>query len=121
MPSKPLIPIPDFEKRIIDSADVEQLKSTTLQADPVTGLSTEPVKKTYADIVKSFNVTEPSEIYTPTEADIERFKRFNPSICFRDNTFSEVHPDEKEMGELPDPSSLFHNLNSVNQSIVRNQ
>lgn len=114
MPSKrsiPLIPIPDFEKRLVDDVDVKQLKSTTLEADPLTGLSTNTVKVTYADIVKRFNIAEPSEIYTPSAEDIERFKRINPSVCFRDNTFSEFNPDEKELEELPEPSSLFHKLN----------
>jgi hypothetical protein len=105
----PSIPIPDFEKRLVDSKELEEIKSRTLSADPHTGESTEPVKQTYADIVKRFGVTEPSEVYTPTEEDIARFKRINPNVSFVNNVMAEINPDEKELDVLPHPSTLFHN------------
>jgi hypothetical protein len=78
----PAIPVPDFEKRLIDSDELQHIKSRTLQADPETGISVEPVKMTYADIVKKFGITEPSEVYTPSEEDIARFKKMNPNVSF---------------------------------------
>jgi hypothetical protein len=105
----PSIPIPDFEKRLVDSKELEEIKSRTLYADPLTGESTEPVKQTYADIVKRFGIHEPSEVYTPTEEDIARFKKINPNVSFTNNVFAELNPDEKELDVLPHPSTLFHN------------
>ena len=105
----PSIPVPDFEKRLVDSEELKQIKSRTLQADPETGLSVEPVKMTYADIVKRFGITEPSEIYTPSEEDIARFKKINPRISFINNVICEHNPDEKEFDVLPHPCTLFHN------------
>ena len=105
----PSIPVPDFEKRLLDVDEIKELKSRTLNADPMTGLSTGSVKKTYADIVKRFNVDQPSEIYTPTEEDIARFKKINPFVSFVDNGIKEENPDEKELNELPHPCTLFHN------------
>jgi hypothetical protein len=105
----PAIPIPDFEKRLVDSKEFQDIKSRTLEADPETGLSIETVKMTYADIVKRFGVTEPSEVYTPSEEDLIKFKKINPSISFVNNSFVEVNPDEKELYELPHPVTLFHN------------
>ena len=105
----PAIPVPDFEKRLVDSKDLEHIKSRTLQADPETGLSVEPVKMTYADIVKRFGITEPSEVYTPSEEDIARFKKINPSVSFINNSIVEVNPDEKEQDLLPHPCDLFQN------------
>jgi hypothetical protein len=105
----PLIPIPDFEKRLVGESELEEIKSRTLTADPLTGESTEPVKRTYADIVKRFQITEPSEIYTPSEDDIDRFRRVNPSVHFVNNTVCESNPDEKEFISMPHPSTLFHN------------
>jgi hypothetical protein len=105
----PAIPIPDFEKRLVDSKELEEIKSRTLYADPLTGESTEPVKQTYADIVKKFGISEPSETYTVTEEDIARFKKLNPNVSFVNNVFVETNPDEKELDVLPHPSTLFHN------------
>lgn len=105
----PAIPIPDFEKRLVDSEEIKTLKSRTLAADPLTGMSTGPVKMTYSDIVKGFGITEPSEVYTPTEEDIARFKKINPSVSFINNVLVEQNPDEKELDCLPHPCSLFHN------------
>ena len=105
----PRIPIPDFEKRLVDLNELEDIKSRTLQADPATGFSTEPVKRTYADIVKRFGITEPSEIYTPSDEDIVRFKKMNPTVTFINNTLVELNPEEKELYELPHPVTLFHN------------
>jgi hypothetical protein len=103
------IPIPDFEKRLVDSRELEELRSRTLEADPLTGKSVVPVKQTYADIAKRFNINEPSEVYKPTEDDIERFRRINPSVFLRNNVICEQNPDEKELECLPHPCTLFHN------------
>ena len=105
----PFIPVPDFEKRLLDENEIEELKSRTLQADPRTGLSTGSVKITYADVVKKFGITAPSEIYTPTEEDIARFIKINPAVSFVNNIISEQNPDEKELELLPHPCTLFHN------------
>jgi hypothetical protein len=105
----PAIPVPDFEKRLVDSDELKQIKSRTLQADPETGLSVEPVKMTYADIVKRFGISTPCEVYSPSDEDIARFKKINPSVSFINNTIVEVNPDEKELDLLPHPCTLFHN------------
>jgi hypothetical protein len=105
----PSIPIPDFEKRLVDSDEIKALKSRTLPADPSTGMSAGPVKMTYSDIVKRFGITEPSEVYTPTEEDIARFKKINPAVSFVNNSIVETNPDDKELTELPHPCTLFHN------------
>lgn len=105
----PFIPVPDFEKRLVNIDEVESLKSRTLQADPITGLSSSTVKHTYADIVKKFNVNAPAEVYTPTEEDIARFLKMNPAASFVNNVIREDNPDEKELDLLPHPCTLFHN------------
>jgi hypothetical protein len=105
----PSIPVPDFEKRLVDSDEIKALKSRTLEADPFTGMSTRPVKMTYSDIVKGFGITEPSEVYTPTAEDIARFKKINPAVSFINNVIVEENPDEKEFDLLPHPCTLFHN------------
>ena len=105
----PSIPIPDFEKRLVDAKELEEIKSRTLEADPLTGQSVVSVKQTYADIVKRFGISEPSETYKPTEDDIERFRRMNPAVSFINNVICEQNPDEKELDFLPHPCTLFHN------------
>ena len=105
----PFIPLPDFEKRLVNADEVQHLKSRTLQTDPLTGLSTSSVKETYADIAKRFNLSGPSEVYSPTEEDIARFLKMNPAASFVNNVICEENPDEKELEYLPHPATLFHN------------
>ena len=112
----PLIPIPDFEKRLVDEHEYKELCAKTLPADPLTGKSLQPVKYTYADIVKGFGLSEPSEIYKPSEEEIARFKSINPFVNITESGYHERHPEQKEDDsetefKLPEPSELFHKLN----------
>lgn len=123
--SKGTIPIPDFEKRLLSVQEVEELQNKTLLADPITGESTTPVKQTYAEIAKRFQVDAPSEVYTPTAEDVAKFYSKNPQLHRRlvtdengEEHFKEFNPNEKELSEMPPVESLFHKLN---QSVLRDQ
>ncbi len=122
------IPIPDFEKRLLSVEEIEELQNKTVLADPITGESTTPVKQTYADIAKRFQVDAPSEVYIPTAADVAKFYSKNPQLHNHNRRlvtdqngeehFKEFNPNEKELTELPPVESLFHNLN---HSVLREQ
>jgi hypothetical protein len=118
----PSIPIPDFEKRLVDDDEVKELQNRTIQADPLTGKSTSDIKYTYADIARRFHIKEPSEYYCPSAEDMANFHRANPHVTIvHENEaicFSEQNPDEQEFSEMPPVESLFHNLN---QSVVYDQ
>ena len=126
--SRGTIPIPDFEKRLLSVEEIEELQNKTVIADPITGESTTPVKQTYADIAKRFQVDAPSEVYTPTAADVAKFYSKNPQLPQHhrrlvidengEEHFKEFNPDEKELSEMPPVESLFHKLN---QSVLRDQ
>jgi hypothetical protein len=111
-PKMPLVPIPDFEERLLDEKQIQQLEKCTIRADPVTGESTEKVKWTYADVVKKFAIAEPSEVYKPTAEDLERFKQHNPHVTVVENNIVEVNPDDVDdtsaYYRMPETSTLFH-------------
>lgn len=126
--SRGTIPIPDFEKRLVSIEEVDELQKKTVLADPITGESTTTVKETYADIAKRFQVDAPSEVYTPTAADVAKFYSKNPQLHHHhrrlvtdengEELFKEFNPNEKELSEMPPVESLFHKLN---QSVLRDQ
>lgn len=118
----PAIPIPDFEKRLVDTDEVKKLQAETVLADPITGQSSSNIKYTYADIAKRFQVSEPSECYCPSAEEMANFYKKNPYVTVKQEkesiSISERHPEEKEFSEMPEVESLFHNLN---QSVLYDQ
>lgn len=118
----PSIPIPDFEKRLVTSDEVQQIQAETVQADPQTGVSLSNIKYTYADIAKRFNASEPSECYCPSADEIAKFHKQNPFVTIVEEnesiSINERNPNEKEFVDMPRVETMFHNLN---HSVLRDQ